>query len=206
MFLPFILIAANMLNIQTYLSKVKGFDTLSYFKFEVYADNKNLNTVKEAEGMVDAQNFNLHLMNWCLFAATQEMRQLNNIPSQKFSEALRNAAVIHSNEMVEKNFYSHINTKNLALKTPEDRMALCGIQSAQIAENIHDFGFKNKSISYKDLAKGVVKSFYDSPNHKRNMLDKKLNNLGCGALCYKGKQGGELYFLKVTECFAALAN
>ncbi|MBX2910467.1 MAG: hypothetical protein KF706_12640, partial [Chitinophagales bacterium] len=75
MFFLFILMIAGTFNVQEYLNEVKGFNANSYFKEQAYNDAKNFDSVKEAKQLVDVQDFDIHLMNWCLFAATQEVRE-----------------------------------------------------------------------------------------------------------------------------------
>ncbi|HRP40073.1 MAG TPA: CAP domain-containing protein [Chitinophagales bacterium] len=205
MFFLFILMIAGTFNVQEYLNEVKGFNANSYFKEQAYNDAKNFDSVKETKQLVDVQDFDIHLMNWCLFAATQEVRERANLSPLKFDVRLRNAAVIHTNEMVKRGFYDHINNRNSALKMPNNRMEICGVNSMKIAENIHNYGFQNNAVSYKDLARAIVKSFFASSGHKKNILDKQLNSLGCGAMFEKDKSSNR-YFMKVTQCFAYLPN
>jgi uncharacterized protein YkwD len=201
-FLAILLLIAPF-NAEKYLNNIKGFSTDSYFKSTAYNDSKTLDETADAEQLVNVQNFDLHLMNWCLFAASNEMRSKYHSKPLLFSERLRNAAMIHSNEMVVNKFYHHINPKNNELKMPDQRMKLFGISNVELAENVHKFPFENNNVSYKTLARAIVKDFYDSPNHRKNLLNNNFNHLGCAAM-WEFDEKEKFYFMKVTQCFAKL--
>lgn len=186
-----------------YLSKVKGFEQNSYFKKQAYIDNKTLDAEPEANRLVNSDSFDLHLMNWCLFAATVEIREKENASPVRYYESLRNAATLHSNEMAERDFYEHINPFNAAIKLPADRLGVFNVKSAEIAENIYDFPFVSKHVSYKMLARKIIEGFYASAGHRKNLLDDKTNFLGCGAQLSK-QISGQFHYLKVTMVFAFL--
>jgi len=198
-----ILLALLPFNALQYLSNINGFAHQSYFKQQAYSDNKKPEETAEANRLVNTESYDIHLMNWCLFKASEEVRNRHHAKQLQFSEALRNAAMIHSNEMVIHSFYNHINAKNSQLKTPEQRLHLFGISNVEMAENVHKFPFENNGVSYINLARAIVKDFYDSPNHRKNLLNKNFNSIGCAALWEFDKKES-YYFLKVTQCFARL--
>jgi hypothetical protein len=189
-------------NPEIYLNKIKEFQKDSYFKSKAYLDEHLLlDTAKESEQWIDVENFDLHLMNWCLFSATQEIRRKNGSNPMRYDERLRNAAQIHSHEMVVHNFYHHVHPKNPQLKTLTQRISALGVINASLGENIHNYPFQNKKISYRDLAREVIESFYKSPHHRQNLLSNSYNSLGCAAM-YQYDEKQKHYFLKVTQCFA----
>ena len=188
-----------------YLRNVKGFSEENYWKDSVYAEHQ-LATFEQLQLInepINIDDFNLHLMNACLFYAANKIRNEKQVFALKFSSPLRDASMIHSNEMVIRKFYSHINAKNNELKAPDNRLKLLGISNVLMAENIHNFPFQPKKITYYQLAQDIMADFYKSPGHRQNLMNKSFTHAGCAAMWeYDAKQ--QYWFLKVTHCFAKL--
>jgi uncharacterized protein YkwD len=193
------------INTDNYLNNIKGFVTENFFKAEVYAkhDWQSFEKLPEPNTKVQTKDFDLHLMNACLFFVSNKMRQSKKVSPLAFSEGLRNAALVHSNEMVVRQFYSHINSKSTELRAPDNRMKLFGISNVLMAENIHRFPFVENELTYMQLAQEIMDDFYKSEGHRLNLMNKNFTHTGCAATWeYSAKE--KYHFLKVTQCFVRL--
>jgi uncharacterized protein YkwD len=179
--LPFFAMAQG----DKYLSDVPRFSEPSYFKDTVYAEHnwRSFYNLKEPGNAVQAATYDIHLLNAAVFFATNKLRNEKGLKPLLFDAALRNAAMLHCNEMVTKKFFDHFNNRVHKLHSPEDRLKLYGITNREMAENIDltsvdDMG----KITYLQLADMIVKDFYNSAPHRKTMLSKTLTHLGCAAL------------------------
>jgi uncharacterized protein YkwD len=190
------------INPEVYLSKIDGFATKSFFKAEVYAkhDWQSFEKLPEPNELVQIDKFDVHLMNASLFFASNKIRQSKKVAPLAYSESLRNAALVHSNEMVERQFYSHINSKNIELRAPDGRMKMFGISNVLMAENIHRFPFVPNETTYLALAQNIMDDFYKSEGHRQNLMNKNFTHTGCAAL-WEFSTREKYHFAKVTQCF-----
>ena len=189
-----------------FLNKIALYQKDSYFKQKVYADHdwKSFCKLPEAQAIVDPSNYDLHLLNAAVFFATDKMRESKHAKPLQFSSQLRNAAVVHTDQMVEKNFFDHFNRSTPALRSPEQRIGLFGISaSTTLAENV-DYTFieVSSNITYIQLAEKIVEDFYNSPPHRKNMLGKEFTYLGCAAIFEPHDKNGARY-VKATQDFSA---
>jgi uncharacterized protein YkwD len=198
------LAAAAPVNLDSYLQKVPGYYTESYYKQKVYEENtfKTFYASEAAKVKIDVKNYDLHLMNACLFFATAKIRNDKGLKETKFNSGLRDAAVVHSQQMITKKFFDHFNKADGKLRTPDQRMELVGITNTYKGENI-DYTYidLNKSETYLQVAERVVVDFMNSPPHKKTMLDKNYNSLGTGIIL-ESTNNGYYHYLKATQDFA----
>ena len=83
---------------------------MSTYKFDIYDGTAHkLSDVADANKIFDVNNYDLHLMNACLFFATNNARLKAGKSSLTIDEKLLSAAQIHSYNMVKYNFFSHEN-------------------------------------------------------------------------------------------------
>lgn len=139
------------------------------------------------------QNFTLTpegmaTLHAALFHLTNLERKKKKLPYLEYHPKLEAAAVLHSNQMIELNFFSHVNTKNKGLKNPEDRGKRVGIQNPFLAENIAET-YANNSLTVLDLAQEVITMWMNSAGHKANILSRDGVELGCGCAA---EQNGKL--------------
>lgn len=194
-------VASWLPNGESYLREVNGYSTPSFFKEEVYARHswKSFFELKEANQAIDPNRPDFHLLNASLFFATNQLRQKYHKSELLYSATLRDAAVIHTNEMVLKNFFSHTNARNRKWDKPENRVKQCGPLPKVLAENI-DYIYMEEDDTYASLAKRVVEHLYGSPPHRKNMLG-RFTHLGtCTIIETKDRDG--LRYLKSTQDFA----
>ena len=188
-----------------YLSRIGLYGKESYFKQKVYSEHdlKSFYQLKEPNTIIDADNYDLHLLNACVFYATNKLRESKGLNPLQFSPPLRDAAVVHTYQMIEKNFFNHFNNLNPALRSPEQRMKLFGVKETAMAENI-DYNYipVNGKITYLQVAEEIVNDFYHSPPHRKNMMGREFTHLGCATIFEKhGKQG--VRYFKATQDFSA---
>ncbi len=193
---------------EKFLSKIDLYQKDSYFKDKVFAEHdwKSFYKLKEVTTVIDIDRYDLHLMNAAIFFATNQLRETKGFKVLKFSSGLRDAAMIHSWQMVEKNFFNHFNSYNAALRSPDKRIKICGIEPNACAENI-DMNFigVDSNSTYLSIAQKIVEDLYESPPHRKNMLSKGYAYLGCGAMLEPKDKNG-VHYIKATQDFSAVSN
>lgn len=189
-----------------YLQKIGLYTSDSYYKQKVYAekDRSAFYNLSDLNKIVDPEDYDMHLLNAAMFYATNKQRAAKGVSELKFSPALRDAAVLHTHQMVEKNFFDHFNSKTRKYYSPEKRFKLFGLEPPASAENI-DYTYLQEegSTTYLQLAEAIVKDLYDSPAHRKNMLSKAYNSLGCAVVFEHSKHDGNWY-CKATQDFGSL--
>src|SRR4051812_5439152 len=106
-----LLLIAVMLNAggDAFLQEIVLYQKDSFYKEKVYAkhDHNSFAQLKEANAIIDPNDYDLHLLNAAIFYATNKVREQKHLPLLKFSPQLRDAAVVHSQQMVDKKFFDH---------------------------------------------------------------------------------------------------
>src|SRR4051794_13492167 len=97
----------------SFLKDIPLYQKDSYFKQKVYAEHdwKSFFQLKEANQIIDPDNYDLHLLNAAVFFATNKLRDEKKLKQLKFSNALRDAAVVHTQQMIDKKFFNHFNNR-----------------------------------------------------------------------------------------------
>jgi uncharacterized protein YkwD len=186
-----------------------------------------------ADQRIDLANIDYDLMHAAVFYATNEQRAAFKLKQFGFLGVLRDAARLHSTQMVELNFFNHINSRNPKLKTPLDRILASGgdrRQQGACAENIADtflMDYKSgQSISvrrengvihyitesgdelrphtYWSFARALVNQWMNSPGHRANILNLTYTHLGCGN--FRSKTKDDFPMVKCTQIFCKLQN
>ena len=163
---------------------------------------------EETHKVIDLYNPDYGLLNAAVFYVTNEQREKKHKPVFKFSSALRDAAFSHSQQMVERKFYNHRNSKRKEFRYPHNRIKYYGGNFEYTAENIadtrvlairtgaefrttkadkgfHYVGNNEEEINpftYLAFAENVVKGWMNSPPHRANILSKNVTHLGCGVM------------------------
>ena len=160
----------------------------NHWKYEYYKtiDHTNFRDNKMFIQSVDFSKVDYALLNATIFFLTNEQRAKYKVPILPHNMQCEISAFNHAKHMVEKDFYSHENTKERKRKFPADRAELAGISNPHIAENIAYSSF-NRSASYLGIAQIFVSMWMKSKGHKKNILSKEAKSFGCG-----------LYFSKNT--------
>ncbi len=207
--MPYFLLSLLLLLVsdgQKYLSEVSLYQKASSFESTINDQQTLKEFVKSAPAnlVLDPVNYDLHLLNAALHFATNENRLKHGRSELKFVPALRDAAVLHTNEMITRNFFDHYNKKNRKYYSPEQRLNAFDIKNVASAENC-DYTYidLNESTTYLQLAREIVKDFYESSGHKKNMLNKTYTHLGCGVM-FEPKSKKGVWYVKATQVFAKL--
>lgn len=114
---------------------------------------------------------------------TNAEREAYGLDPLVWNEKLADLARAHSQDMVDRGFFSHNNPDG---KTPFDRMREAGIDYSAAAENI---------AAGQASPEDVVESWMNSQGHRDNILNPKLKELGVGLA-----RGGE-YGIYWTQNF-----
>lgn len=154
---------------------------------------------------VDPENFDEAKARAACFYATNEQRQKHGRAPLTRNALLEAAAQLHADRMTDKKFFSHEDPYSKSLRTPENRGAKVGIPNPKLAENIafvttieyasgrpvYGRGGPGKfsytpdgplvpAHTYASLARDTLDGWMNSPGHRRNILDAKALELGCG--------------------------
>ena len=187
-----------------YLAKVEKYNEASTFEDVKYKDLdwKGFYKLEEANELVDPVNYEFDLMNAAMFFAVNKYRASKGLAALKFEPRLRDAASIHSYQMVRKNFFDHMNYTDPKLKGPDTRMELCGYHGQKIAENLsRGYVDRSKPLTYTQLADKVVAELSRSKDHNKHMIDPDLEKLGCG-LIFESKATAEgVVYFRLTQDF-----
>jgi uncharacterized protein YkwD len=143
--------------------------------------------------------FNYRLLDAAIFFRTNEERIKNNVPAFYFSIALEKAALGHSIDMVQHNFYAH-NSPVPGKEDMTDRLKLVGIDYRTCAENIYNFF--DEHPTYWSLASKLVEGWMHSSGHRNNILNPNFKFLGCGAWLYDNPEWPTYQWFKSTQSFS----
>lgn len=148
---------------------------------------------------IAGSKFNHRLLDAALFFRTNEERIKNNLPQFNFSIALEKAALGHSIDMVQHNFYAHTSpvpgSQNMT-----DRLKRVGVDYRTCAENIYNFF--DEDPTYWSLASKLVEGWMNSSGHRSNILNPSLTYLGCGAWPYNNPEWPNYQWFKSTQSFS----
>ncbi len=122
--------------------------------FDLY---ENENTLKSID-LYDERNIQLQLIN--------DERTKFGLAAVKLNADLNQLAQNHSNDMVDRNFFSHVNPEGL---TPNDRRVEAGIQTP-VGEN----------LAIAPTSEYTIYGLMQSGIHRKNILDPKWTKVGIG--------------------------
>jgi uncharacterized protein YkwD len=125
-----------------------------------------------------------------IFNIVNEERKKNELYELKYDEELADVALVHSRNMVEQNFFSHGDPEG---RSPQKRVEEYYPEIfGGVGENI---GF-NHGETEEDVAKNLMESWMNSPEHRDNILDDQFSDIGVGV-----EQKGSRYY--ATQKFIA---
>lgn len=99
---------------------------------------------------------------------TNEQRAANNLPALTLSLAITNSAQAHAQDMVTRNFFSHVNPDGL---DPFQRLSRDGVSFGAAGENI---------AAGHSTAASVLNAWMNSSGHRANILHPAFRKLGLG--------------------------
>jgi len=155
------------------------------------------------------QNLDLARIQIAIYFATNEARLRNGLPAVPRHEALERTAQKWTDRMVARDFFDHTDPFSRAWRTPKDRLGREGVVNPMPSENIAiEIGLEYTSgepvyplsargkfsrtpdgppiptHTYASFARDVVKGWMNSPGHRRNILDPKVQQMGGAATMY----------------------
>ena len=187
-----------------YLAKIGKYNEASTFEDSRYKDLdwKAFYKLDEANELVDPVNYDFDLMNAAVFFAVNKYRASKNIPALKFEPRLRDAATIHSFQMVKKNFFDHMNYYDPKLQGPDKRIELCGYHGQKLAENLaRSYADRGRPMTYTQLADKVVNELSHSREHNKHLIDPDLEKLGCGLIFENNATAEGINYFRLTQDF-----
>jgi uncharacterized protein YkwD len=185
-----------------YLAEIGKYNEASNFEDVRYQDLdwKGFYKLEEANELVDAVNYDFDLMNAAIFYAVNKYRSSKGIQELRFDPMLRDAASIHSYEMVTKNFFDHTNYQDPKLKGPDTRMELCGYLGQKLAENLcRSYVDSGHPMTYTQVADRVIAELSKSKEHNRHLLDPEMEKLGCGVIFERVPEPGGIFYFRLTQ-------
>jgi uncharacterized protein YkwD len=112
-----------------------------------------------------------------VFDLTNEVRQDHHLMPLIQDTTLIDIARAHSDDMLERNYFSHISLDGKSIK---DRVAPAYSRSlSQAGENIwggHGYDYSDSTL----MARLIVDSWMSSPGHRANILNPNYNYVGVG--------------------------
>lgn len=188
-------------------------------------DHTNYRDSEAFNQTINTNAFNAETLNACIFFATNEIRAKKKLPLVSYHQLLEQAAMLHSKDMTELDFFSHTNPKVKEHRETSDRANKVGIETPYIAENIIEgfileyeanskvypegsgifsdpkTGENIKTRTYLELSDNLLSLWMKSEGHKENILSKDALQLGCGSAIYFMPDFNNMPMVKATQCF-----
>jgi hypothetical protein len=115
-------------KVESYLAQIPGFSKPSIFKNEIYkrcSSFEQLSVTDAANQIINPDSFDVHLMNACIFYATQQYRLKHNRNPLKISKPATMAASLWAAVMAkDKTFHGHFHPTPSDIKSLPRRMAI----------------------------------------------------------------------------------
>jgi uncharacterized YkwD family protein len=150
---------------------------------EWYPESRTVTIDKASDGNADDDN-SAEAWEHKVLELTNAEREKNGLDPLVWNESLAELARAHSQDMVDRGFFSHNNPDGAS---PFDRMKAAGINYISAAENI---------AAGQASPEAVIESWMNSEGHRENILNPKLKELGVGLA-----RGGQ-YGIYWTQNFA----
>ncbi len=120
-----------------------------------------------------------------LFEAVNAVRVREGAPKLQWHAGAAAAAESHSRAMAQRDFFSHIDPKRGDLPA---RMKEAGVHWRLVAENL----FEQRGCA--DAVQCAVDGWFNSPGHKRNLLNAEYTDTGIGIASNKR---GTVYYTQI---------
>jgi uncharacterized protein YkwD len=158
-----------------------------------------------ATNTISIEFLNQELLDAAVFHETNRRRVQNGLPPLGYSSPARQAARLQSRGMAKGRFVEHSNP-DPRQRTPSDRARLAGLRPRLLGENVaSSFGRRYQSgmgffvreeggrkvysyqpngpsipmHTYVSFAESLLDSWMDSPEHRKNILQRGAAYLGC---------------------------
>lgn len=156
---------------------------------------------------IDILDLDIDYLNATVFHLTNNERANAQLPLFDFYNNLYKSAVLHSESMIQYDYFNHENHIQKKWRTPSDRMFYFDESYFSLAENILEnnlLDYKGTKLAYRTdinpdgtliyldrngneikyasyliLAQRLVLQWMNSPGHRANILNKNFRLLGC---------------------------
>ncbi|MEX2589691.1 MAG: CAP domain-containing protein [Chitinophagales bacterium] len=152
--------------------QIKAYNALpGAYSDEVYKDLniENFESLPVFNREIDYTEMDYSVLNVCIVMYTNKYRNSKGLPALEFRQILRDAAVYHTLQMVNKRFYGHENPHQRKFKTVVDRLGFLGFEGRNMAENLaRDFihHYNEKSPYWYDQKPSGKNDFYYGDNQE----------------------------------------
>jgi uncharacterized protein YkwD len=125
-----------------------------------------------------------------IFQLTNDARRKNGLPPLAWDDNLTLKAREKSDDMLQKNYFSHTSPEGKTLKDRMQEEKPATIRNlSRIGENIYMGSRLDYAVDIKTQARLIVDGWMTSPGHRRNILDPNYTHLGVGVsardkMCY----------------------
>lgn len=160
----------------------------------------------EAVKPMEGDRIDRALLDAAVFHETNRRRREHGLPELRFDAKVMRAARLHAEAMARHKFVGHENAFEPRLESMPDRARIAGLQPRFLAENVASaFGRHYESgekfyvrsangqtiyshrpdgpqismRTYVEAAEAVVEGWMNSPGHRKNILHKSPQYLGC---------------------------
>lgn len=199
------------------VEKYSDFDDQSFLNFE------------PATKAIDFSKVDYQLLNAAIFYMTSKERKEIGLRPFIYSQKCEQAAFGHAQDMVKLDFYSHT-SKVIGKESLRDRLELVGIENSTSGENIIiSFGIQYQAgrpvftpvqnngaffsytkggapipnHTYISLAKSLVNTWFNSPPHRKNILNPDFLYMGGGAYVFKDTKFFDIDKVKAVQVFSS---
>lgn len=191
--------------------------------------NGSFRKLPEAQKRIDPAEIDSDLLDAAVFHETNRRRQEQGLPALSYSRKAREMASMQSDSMAEHDAVSHTNPSDSSKRTLRDRAAQAGLARAKfLAENVASaFGRRYKSgekfyvqdrdgrkiysyepngppipmHTYISFARALVDGWMDSPGHRKNILTREAQQLGCACVSARSDTAMERFYC--TQVFVS---
>ncbi len=174
---------------------------------------------------LNIDSIDIPLLDAVIYYVTNEIRVEHKLSTLPYSPQLEATARMHSKDMAEKKFFSHINKFDKKKRDPNARARLNGVWNPFLAENIAEtfclryqpnkevytpgpgkFSYKPQGElirphTYLSLAETLLTMWMNSPDHRKNILSPDAVQLGCGVYMFLDKKFNEMPTVMATQNF-----
>lgn len=180
---------------------------------------------RAAKAPLDFEKLDQDLLSAALLHESNRRRTAQGLPALKDHPKARAAAATHARSMAKHQFIDHLNPHSREARELPDRIRLAGMDPSHAAENLAmGFGWQyeggrdfytrienGKEVysytadgppiprhTYLSFAKDVVDQWMNSPVHRKNLLDARVEYVGAvGYLAEKNEGMEEIYCVQV---------
>ena len=179
----------------------------SYHKYYTSNISADFLSDENLKNRIDLINFDLHFLNAALFHLTNIERSNADLPKFGFYDNLYKSAALHSESMIEYDYFDHVNRIKKKWRTPKDRILYFDSSYQSLAENILEnnlLEYEGEVLKYRTvknsdgtlrylslngqeikygtylfIAKRLILQWMNSIPHRSNILNQDMHLLGC---------------------------